>query len=44
MNAKISDKTLWEFGKEVLNIAQSGLQNRGSADDIKDETLFLMPL
>ena len=44
MNAKIKDKTLWEFGKEVLNIAQSGLQNRGSAYDIKDETLFLMPL
>ena len=44
MNAKINDKTLWEFGKEVLNIAQSGLQNRGSAYDIKDETLFLMPL
>jgi len=44
MNAKINDKTLWEFGEEVLNMAQSGLQNRGSAHDIKDETLFLMPL
>ena len=44
MNATINDKTLWEFGEEVLNIAQSGLQNRGSAYDIKDETLFLMPL
>ena len=44
MNARINDKTLWEFGEEVLNIAQSGLQNRGSAYGIKDETLFLMPL
>ena len=44
MNAKINDKTLWEFGEEVLNIAQKGLQNRGLAYGIKDESLFLMPL
>ena len=44
MNATINDKTLWEFGEEVLNIAQSGLQNRGMAYGIKDESLFLMPL
>ena len=44
MNATINDKTLWEFGEEVLNIAQSGLQNRGLAYGIKDESLFLMPL
>ena len=44
MDATINDKTLWEFGEEVLNIAQIGLKNRGSAYDIKDESLFLTPL
>ena len=44
MNAKINDKTLWEFGEEVLKIAQSGLQNRGLTHSGKDESVFLLPL
>ena len=44
MNATINDKTLWEFGEEVLNIARSGLQNRALAYGVKDESLFLKPI
>ena len=44
MNANINDKTLWELGEEVLNIAQTGLKNRCLAQGIEDESLFLTPL
>ena len=44
MNANINNKTLWELGEEVLNIAQKGLKNRCLAKGIEDESLFLIPL
>ena len=44
MNATINNKTLWSFGEEILDIAQSGLRNRSQALGFKDESLFLMPL
>ena len=44
MNANINNKTLWELGEEVLNIAQKGLKNRCLTQGIEDESLFLAPL
>ena len=43
MNATINDKTLWEFGEEVLNMHER-ITKSSSAYGIKDESLFLMPI